>query len=266
MMVLITADLHLDAWMREGRDPFASTAPIISHLDALIIAGDLSNNPMYQWPRALARIGRLIDPARVWIIPGNHDYWNLHLDGDAALEVLVTEAGMNFAQKRAIDIGATRFLCCTLWTDFALTADRDAAMRRARMTMADYTRIRRNRELASGPIQPDDTVAVHHDHLEWLTDAVTGHWHGQKIIVTHHAPCAAAAAPLNGISAAFASDLERWIGDHQPDGWFFGHTHRQFAATIHGVPVTNVSLGYPDNVADGREAELLLRGLVSTGA
>ncbi len=266
MMVLITADLHLDAWMRENRDPFASTAPIISHLDALIIAGDLANNPMYQWPRALARIGRLIDPARVWIIPGNHDYWNLHLDGDAALEVLVTEAGMNFAQKRIIDIGATRFLCCSLWTDFALTNDRDEAMRRARMTMSDYTRIRKNGALAGGAISPEDIVAVHQDHLDWLTFAMAEPWEGQRIIVTHHAPTAAAVAPLNGLSAAFASDLEGWIGTHRPDGWFFGHTHRQFAANIHGVPVTNVSLGYPDDVANGREAEQLLRGLVSMEA
>ena len=266
MMVLITADLHLDVWMREGRDPLASAAPIISHLDGLIIAGDLANNPMYQWPRALARIGRLIDPARVWIIPGNHDYWNFHLDGDAALEELVTNAGMNFAQKRAIDIGATRFLCCTLWTDFALTGDRDAAMRRARMTMPDYARIRKNGALASGPIQPEDTVAVHHDHLDWLTDAMMGPWDGQRIIVTHHAPTAAAVAPLNGLSAAFASDLDIWIGTHRPDGWFFGHTHRQFGGKIHGVPITNISLGYPDDTADGAEAELLLSGLVAITA
>ena len=266
MNVLITADLHLDAWMREGRDPFASVAPIIRHLDALIIAGDLASNPMYQWPRALARIGRLIDPGRVWIIPGNHDYYNCHLDGDAALHDLVTQVGMSFAQKRIVDIGTTRFLCCTLWTDFALAGDRDAAMQRARMTMSDYTRIRKNGRLASGPIHPEDTMAVHNDHLQWLSQAIAEPWHGQRIIVTHHAPCAAAAAPLNGLSAAFASDLEGWISAHQPHGWFFGHTHRQFATEIHGVPVTNVSIGYPDDVADGREAEQLLRGLVSTGA
>ncbi|WP_054008786.1 metallophosphoesterase family protein [Cypionkella psychrotolerans] len=223
MTILITADLHLNAWMRESRDPFASTAPIISHLDGLIIAGDLANNPMYQWPRALSRIGRLIDPARVWIIPGNHDYWNGHLDGDAA-------------------------------------------MRRSRMTMPDHRRIRCDEDMASGQIGPENTINVHQDHLDWLSQAMAKPWDGQRLVIAHHAPCAAAAAPLNGLSAAFASNLEVWIGTRRPDGWFFGHTHRQFSGKIHGVPINNISFGYPDEIADGTEAAHVLRGLVAITA
>lgn len=262
MNVLVVADLHLDAWMREGRDPFALVAPIISHVDALIIAGDLANNPMYQWPRALARIGRLIDPGRVWIIPGNHDYWNFHLQGDAALADLVTQAGMNFAQKRIVDIGSSRFLCCTLWTDFALTGDRDAAEHRARMTMPDFARIRRETDMASGAIRPEDTIAIHEDHLDWLTQAMSKPWDGQRIVVTHHAPSPATVQPLSGISAAFASNMDGWIGKHQPDFWIFGHTHRQFAAKVHQTQIINVSLGYPDEVDQEALTENMLRGLI----
>lgn len=61
-MILILADLHLDVWMRDGRDLLAPIAPVMSLIDALIVAGDLSNNPASQWPRCLARIGQLHRP------------------------------------------------------------------------------------------------------------------------------------------------------------------------------------------------------------
>lgn len=71
---------------------------------------------------------------------------------------------------------------------------------------------------------------------------------------------------LSGLSPAFASGLDDWIGAHRPDYWFFGHTHRSLSAPIHDVPVINVSLGTPDEVPEGEEADLLLRGLIFTGA
>ncbi|MTE01147.1 hypothetical protein GIY56_12710 [Paracoccus sp. YIM 132242] len=128
--------------------------------------------------------------------------------------------------------------------------------------MPDYIRIRKSANLAQGPIRPEDTVAAHRDHLDWLTRAMAEPWAGQRIVVTHHAPSPAVAGTINGLSAAFASDLDTWIGKHRPDGWLFGHTHRLLDATVHGVPVTNTSLGYPDEVEPGQEAERLLRGLI----
>lgn len=261
-MILVTADLHLDAWMRDGRDPLASIAAVLPHLDALIVAGDLGNNALYQWPRCLASLGRLIDLNRVWIVPGNHDYWSWHLDGDDRLAEIATGAGANLTQKKVIDIGAVRLLCTTLWTDFQLTGDAQEAMRRAKMAMPDYIRIRKSADLAQGQIHPEDTLAVHQDHLDWLTQAMAEPWGGKRIIVTHHAPSPAVAGQVNGLSPAFVSDLDAWIEQHRPDAWLCGHTHRLLDAVVHGVPVINVSLGYPDDVEAGQEGERLLRGLI----
>ena len=130
--IFITADLHLDLWLAAGRDPLAALdAATWADLDALIIAGDLANKPKTRWPKLLARISRHIDPARIHIFPGNHDYYDHVLDGDDRLERICAAAGCHFEQKREIVIGRTRLLCCTLWTDFALTGDPDAAMARA---------------------------------------------------------------------------------------------------------------------------------------
>lgn len=262
MPILITADLHLDHWAHYGRDPFAGIVPVLRDLDALIIAGDLANDPHRNWPVALARISRLVSPGRIWVIPGNHDYYGATLDDDV-LARIATKAGASLAQKRVLTFGSCRLLCCTLWTDFALLGDPEAAMARAGMAMPDYGRIR---SVGGTFIAPEDTAAIHRDHLGWLTREITKPWDGQTVIVTHHAPSAAISGPLSPLSPAFVSDLEGWIKTHRPDYWFFGHTHRVLAATIHGTPVVNVSLGYPDEVADGGEAELLLRGLIFPGA
>ncbi|WP_024843879.1 metallophosphoesterase [Paracoccus pantotrophus] len=262
MTILIVADLHLDLWAHDGRDPFAGIVPVLRDLDALIIAGDLANDPRRNWPWALSRITRLVSPGRVWVIPGNHDYYGATLD-DGPLDELAKAAGASFAQKRVLTFGSCRLLCCTLWTDFALLGDPEAAMARAGMAMPDYGRIRS----ASGAfITPEDTVAIHFDHLSWLTREIARPWPGQTVIVTHHAPSAAVSGSLSPLSPAFASDLEGWIKTHRPDYWFFGHTHRPLSTRIRGAPIVNVSLGYPDEVPEGGEAEFLLRGLIFPGA
>ncbi|MDF3605794.1 metallophosphoesterase [Paracoccus sp. DMF-8] len=165
MTILIVADLHLDLWADAGRDPFAGIVPVLRDLDALIIAGDLANDPQRNWPVALARITRLVLPGRVCVIPGNHDYYGATLE-DGLLARIALEAGASLAQKRVLTFGSCRLLCCTLWTDFALLGDPEAAMARAGMAMPDYGRIRS----ATGAfITPEDTVAIHFDHPGWLT-------------------------------------------------------------------------------------------------
>ena len=128
--VLVVGDLHLDRWLSEGRDPFAALAPDgLRSLDALIIAGDLADKPKVRWRAALAHLSRLVNPARIHVVPGNHDYYHHVLDGDDRLARICAEAGVGFAQKRVVRVGRLRLLCCTLWTDFALGGDARAGWR-----------------------------------------------------------------------------------------------------------------------------------------
>lgn len=150
MNVLIMADLHLDHWADAGRNPFAGILPVLRHLDALIIVGDLAGDPERNWPPILSRITRLVSPARVWVIPGNHDYYNATLNDDVLTRIAI-EAGANLAQKRVLTFGSCRLLCCTRWTDFALTGDSEAAMDCAATRMLDYTRVRRSAGGLSAP-------------------------------------------------------------------------------------------------------------------
>ena len=264
MKILVTADLHLDLWQLAGRDPLAAILPVLGTLDALIVAGDVANDPLRHWPRSLDRIAKLIDPAKVHIVPGNHDYHRWHLGGDARLRALAEAAGMSFAQKAAPEIGKVRFLCCTLWTDYRLTGDPWAAMTMARRAMNDHLLIAR--DAGGGFAAPEDLAAIHSDHLAWLTARIAQPFPGRTVIVTHHGPSPGAAGPIDSLTPAFCSDLDEWILHHQPDLWLFGHTHRPLAAQVGNTPVVNISLGYPGEVHPGDETRLMLRGLIDTDA
>lgn len=261
MRILVTADWHLEFWAR--RDPLAALPPVLPRLDALIIAGDLANDPLNRWPEALARIGRLIDPAKVFLIPGNHDYYRFRLDGDGQLQAMAEAAGMQFAQRRVLTFGTIRLLCCTLWSDFRLTGDRAGAMRMAARAMNDYRLIAR--DASDTRARPEDTLALHEDHLAWLTEAITHPFPGRTVIVTHHGPSPGAAGPIDGLTSAFTSDLDAWILRHRPDLWLFGHTHRHLRTTVGRTPVVNVSLGYPDEIRPEQEIGILMRGMIDTG-
>ena len=260
MRILVTADWHLDFWWRNYRDPFVNFRSIFDGLDALVLAGDLANNPLQNWPRGLEQLSRLINPAKVFILPGNHDYYRWQLDGEQRLKSLVEDAGMRFTQKEALELGGVRFLCCTLWTDFCLTGDRGAAIRQASYRMTDYDRIRIDGRM----VRPDDTMSLHADHLEWLTRKIQEPFGGRTVIVSHHAPSPCVAGPVDDLTPCFASDLDGWILQHSPDLWMFGHTHRHLSGKVGRTPIVNVSFGYPENVRAGAEVDVLLRGLIDT--
>lgn len=90
-------------------------------------------------------------------------------------------------------------------------------MKCAARAMPDYGRIRS----ASGEfITSEDIVAIHFDHLSWLTRKIARPWPGQVAIFTHHAPGAAVSGHASALCPAFASDLVGWIEAHRPDYWF----------------------------------------------
>ena len=86
MPVMVVADLHLDFWLHEKRDPFATVdAELLRSLDALIVAGDLTNKPKKRWPRMLEHIGRYVPLNCVHVFPGNHDFYDHVLDDEERL-------------------------------------------------------------------------------------------------------------------------------------------------------------------------------------
>lgn len=263
-LITVIADLHVDSWNRWALDPLTATGlDIVIHKrrpDLLIVAGDLSNDPVRTWPAVLTRLGRLIDPTKLVIIPGNHCYYGHRLDGEHLMREVCSDFGVRFAQKEEIRVGATRVLCCTLWSDFALNRNVREAAETAARGMNDYRLIRIG--TASGlpydkqdtrPITPKDTLSLHQDHRAWLAAALhEPHFAGeagQTVVVTHHGPSpATAVGKIDNLTPAFHSNLDGLIRETQPDAWFFGHSHRRCGAQVGRTVIRNVSLGYPEEL------------------
>ena len=264
MSILVLADLHLDRWLNEGRDPFAALDPdLLASLDALFLAGDVTNKPKVRWPKAFVHIGKYIDLRRVHVVPGNHDYYDFVLDDEPRLAKLCFEHGPHLAQKAVYLNGDLRILSCTLWTDFQLHGDPTTAMKVAQTTMNDYRYIRL-KDAGYRRIRPLDTANIHSDHRMWLEEQLAEPFAGRTMVVTHHCPHPALVSSAHQDSdPAYASDLRSLIETAQPAAWLFGHTHYHAEATVNQTTLRNVSLGYPDQVQPAEETKFLLRGLIN---
>lgn len=267
MKILVTADIHDDNRQARGLPVIEGGAGILASADMLIVAGDLANDPERNWPGALERLSRLIEPERIWVIPGNHDYYRFRLDGDDRLAEIAARAGVNFAQKTAIEADGLRLLLCTLWTDFRLKGGEKTAMAAARRGLNDYNFITLPGEHGGlRQIRPEETLAVHLDHRAWLEAELSRPWEGRTVVVTHHCPHPSATGFVDAITPAFTSNLGAMIRKYRPEAWIFGHTHRRLRARVGRTEVRNASLGYPHELLGGMVSQYLAHGLIDTRA
>ena len=264
MPVLVLADLHLDIWQEANRDPFIDLEDKFwADIDALIIAGDLSNKPKVRWAPLLTRIGQRFPLDRVYVVPGNHDYYQHVLDDDDRLEDICTLAGAQFAQKKEVFIGSDRFLCCTLWTDFAIHDDVKTSIINASLRLNDYRAIRLQNQ-GYRHLRPEDTIIVHSDHRRWLATQLAKPFKGRTFVVTHHAPLPDLSDPYYlKLEPAYASNLIELIEKHQPDGWLYGHTHFPASVSCGRTMIRNVSIGYPFQNLDSELLDKISNGLVN---
>lgn len=253
--IAILGDLHHDRFRKARMDPFVAAGMEgldWGALDALVIAGDLADAPQINWRPALDWLRRYMQRGKIFILPGNHDYYAHALGADEDLRRLAASRGAAVVQKQELRYGDIRLPCCTLWTDFALLGDPEAAMLKASHSMLDYDRISRIKPTRSGnhvPISPEDTLTLHHDHRAWLETALAEpHFAGlagRTVVVTHHGPHPLVAGPLDELSPCFHSDLSALIDRHQPEAWFFGHSHYRLRARVGATDLRNVTIGYP---------------------
>jgi len=263
--IAILSDLHLDSYVRTGSDfVTAHRLEVLFNysIDALIIAGDLINGPGSRWKKGLELLSAHIAPERIYVFPGNHDYYGGSLVDDFILGEHTRSIGAHFVQKGELRHGDTRFLCCTLWTDFGLLGDAETAMVVAGRVMRDYSQIRKEipastkdwvyRSDSIGHIEPSDILAVHRDHRGWLENKLMAPHPagaaGRTVVVTHHGPHLSVAGPVDSIAPAFHSDMTDLIMRFEPAAWFFGHSHRRLRATVGQTDVRNVSVGYAGEI------------------
>ena len=250
MKLLALADLHFDFWTARGLDPFAGAEALLSDVDLLVLAGDVSNKAKIRWKPALERLSACLPADRIAVFPGNHDFYDFRIDDEDRLRDIAESVGATYAQRSELRFDGVRCLCATLWTDMALGGDLAANKRRAAERMNDYRYIRvagdRYRRL-----WPEDVIAIHQQHRDWLEEKLATPFDGETWAITHHAPHPGALTPhASDVPFAYASDLSDLIRAHQPARWLYGHCHYGHALEIGATRIENVSLGGPEEAAD----------------
>lgn len=140
-----------------------------------------------------------------------------------------------------------RFFGATLWTDFNLLGDRQAAMLAASSKdrgMNDYRKIRRR---DSGRLLPHHTAMLHAASKLALTRFLSGGERTRSIVVTHQAPSRQSLPRRrweDTISAAYASEVSDLILETGPALWIHGHIHEPCDYVIGATRVLSNPYGY----------------------
>jgi Icc-related predicted phosphoesterase len=225
--IWIMSDLHID-----DRSTFMPSPPPDGY-DVVVLAGDIHESPVQALKWAELTFMR---PAIV--VAGNHEY---HLDGTYESKLKegreLTVQGPQFLENRAVVIAGTRFLGCTLWTDFDFDGDQAEGMRIAGNAMIDFMLIGRK---AGGSMTPAEILAVHEESIAWLDSQFAIPFDGPTVVVTHHAPSkfsVGAEFVDSVINPAFVSHLNVYLARWQPELWIHGHIHSPSDYMVEGTRV-----------------------------
>ena len=229
MKLLVLSDLHLE---------FAAFAPdpaAVAAADVVVLAGDIHQGSQgIEWGR------RAFPDKPIVYVAGNHEFYGQHwtqlLD---ALRLQAEVHGVHFLENDSVTIQGTRFLGCSLWTDFEFfgLSRRSQMMRAAERGLNDFRRIEAEPLLAERMIVASrqsktrltatHTLRRHQDSLAWLKAELLQCEPDNTVVVTHHYPHQNSTHPRwaqDDLTAIFGSKLphEILLGASL---WIHGHSH-----------------------------------------
>lgn len=231
----IASDLHHE-WV-QSRFKGAPLLELSPQADVLVLAGDIHSHTLGLGP--MLALGK-----PVVYVAGNHEFYGKQFQ--ATLDSLRAEARapVQFLEQRIWRCGEVRFLGVTLWTDYALYGQPDAAKALANRALNDHCIIR----LGERVFTAEDARQRHHESVAWLKRNLAQPHTGKTVVVTHHGPHPAGVAPQfqgDPLTPAFFSDLRPLMSE--VDLWIFGHTHASVDLQEGRCRVVANPRGYPRN-------------------
>jgi predicted phosphodiesterase len=244
MNIQLASDLHLDLlhplWPGERLISPAQEA------DVLVLAGDI-----HKGSQAIETFAPWISDRKTPIVyvAGNHEFYGGSINSvRQRLKESASEHGINYLECETLVLGEVRFLGCTLWTDFALRSmySREHVMEDIQRRLTDHYQIHADSAL----ITPHDTLALHLQSRQWLTEELAKPFAGKTVVVTHHGPHPLSVHPRyagDKLNAAYVSDLSSLLP--HVDLWLHGHVHDSFDYRVGRCRVVANPSGYVRNRA-----------------
>jgi Icc-related predicted phosphoesterase len=231
MKLHVLSDLHTE---------FADFSPPETDADVVILAGDIGVGlGGIDWAV------RWFPRAPVIYVPGNHEYYGHDIGLTDELKSTAAP-NLHVLNNDKLELLGTRFLGCTLWTDFNLHGASEAwfARRRAKRLMEDFTSIQNG----GRRFTPENSVELHEESKAWLVAELETEFVGPTVVVTHHLPASTSVAKRyanDSLNPAFASSLEDVIEKYRPELWIHGHTHVPCDYELFDTRVVCNPGGYP---------------------
>lgn len=180
-------------------------------------------------------------------VMGNHEHYSSRFDKTADIIRENIPESIHFLDNSCVDIGDTRFIGFTLWTD---TNRNSPITQNCLMNgMTDYKIIKYKYDNGYGKLSPSVTYDEHQHSLRILDMLAYGH--DKVCVVSHHAPSGKSIHPkydneyhMNG---GYYSTLDQFILDRpQIKLWTHGHMHDNFDYQIGDCRVVCTPKGYYD--------------------
>lgn len=223
--------------------------------DIVLLAGDIGYGLLgVEW--AIRQSEALGIP--IAMVFGNHDYYNQYFNTLAEQAKNYTEGtNVHILEKDTIEIGDTRIMGCTLWTDYKLYGEgyQTGSMIAAQDAISDHVLITYEDHIFT----PKDALREHMISMDWLRDELDP---GVKtVVVTHHAPTYHASLPSyrgDSCTPAFCSDLEDFIVERKPVVWINGHSHYSYRKQIGDTMCMSNPKGYRHEGVTHFDPELIV--------
>ncbi len=235
MKIQFCSDLHLE--FAENRK-YLSNNPIVPTGDILLLGGDIML--FKQMEQHYDFLNFLSDHFQTtYWIPGNHEYYHSSINNRAGSFKEALRKNVFLLNNKVVDIGEVQILCSTLWSQIA--PDKAWSIQ---MNMSDFHLIKKSGET----ISIGDYNNMHHDCLNFITEALNTKTTKSRIVLTHHVPTFLNYPeqyrndPLN---SGFATELFELIESSKIDYWIFGHHHRNISSfKIGSCSLETNQLGY----------------------
>ena len=239
MKIHVVSDTHIE--FTNGNLPYQTP----EGTDVVVLAGDIGTGRQ----GVLWAIETFDVP--VVTIAGNHEAygsnWKIPKLYDT-LKDLCAGTNVHFLQNDSVMIDDVLFVGTTLWTDFDLDGRAPMVEVQALSLMNDYKKIKYG-ESGSAPqkLLPSHLRTEHLLAKNFLVEALAD-YDGKSVVVTHHAPSGESLGadfkgdPLNG---CYASRLEYFAMDLNPNLWFHGHIHSSSDYMLGDTRVIANPRGYP---------------------